>query len=90
MEINTTAVLRRTEFESRKKQIFFCPSEPSDSPSHPLNLLFKWYRSSLTEVTRPEPEVDLSPPSGAEVKNQRIPVCLHGVDRTNLPFYGLR
>jgi hypothetical protein len=46
----------------------------------------------LSRVKRPGRDVDHSPPSNAEVKNEwsstsTAPTCLHGVDRDKLTFF---
>ena len=57
----------------------------------PLSLIFSEYLRSFPELQRLGPEVDLSPPSSVEIKNEwshtSTPlVYLHGVDRDNLTF----
>jgi len=62
---------------------------------HPLphrRLQFNWYRDYFPVVKRPRPEVNHSPPSSYELKNERShtsapPLWLHGVDKGNLNFY---
>ena len=60
----------------------------SSSPPSPL---FYEYRGFIPEVSRPGRDVDHSPPSSAEAKNEwsytSTPlICHHGVDRDNCMF----
>jgi hypothetical protein len=55
----------------------------------PPKLQFNGYQGSFLGVKWPGCEVDHSPPSSAEVKNEcnytsAPPICLHGVGRTTL------
>jgi hypothetical protein len=70
------------EFESWQSKIFFssmnCPHQPCVTPSHLLNGFIKQLMC----------DVDHSPPSSADVKNEWCctSVCLDGVDRDNFTY----
>jgi hypothetical protein len=56
-----------------------------------VSLVFNGYQGSFPGVKRPGREVNHSPPSSAEVKNEwsytsTPPICLHCVDRENFAF----
>jgi len=64
-----------------------CPYRLWSQPS----LLFNDYRGSFRGARLPWHEVNRSPPSGAEIKNEwsynsTPPICLLGVDRENFTF----
>jgi hypothetical protein len=74
----------RNSNPGRGKRFLSSPDWIWDPPS----LLFNKYRDSYLRAKRPEREVDHSPPSSAEVKNEwsytsAPPACLHSVDRNN-------
>jgi hypothetical protein len=63
-------------------------------PPFPRRLLqFHWYRDSFQVVKRPRREVNHSPSSSHELKNERITsspsLWLHGVDKENLKLLHL-
>jgi len=58
----------------------------------PPSLLFSGYWGSYLEVKLPVHEAVHSPLPSAKVKNEWIyattpPICMHGVERGNLPFF---
>jgi hypothetical protein len=74
-------------FESPEEQdIFLSSPKRPDRLWGRLSFPFNGYRNSFQGVKRPGREVNLSPPSSAEVRNERsfIPATrLHGVEREN-------
>jgi len=75
---------------SRVKVLFSSPPLP-DRLWAPLNFIFNEHQGSLLEVKHPGCDVDHSPPSSAEMKNElsytfTLLICLYGVDRDNFTF----
>ena len=73
---------------------FLTFSECQDHLKGPLSLLFNG-NGVLSGVKWPGCDVDHSPPSNAEVKNEwsytsAHHICLHGVDRKSLPLLDKR
>jgi len=69
-------------------KILFSPQNRPDSIWGPISLTFNEYQSSFLRVERWRREVDHSPPSSAEIKNQwsyasTPPMCFHDVDEEN-------
>ena len=68
--------------------VLFCSPKPPDRLWGPPSFLFVGYRGCFPGLKRPGRQVNHSPPSSAEDKNEWgctfiPPVCLHGVDRKN-------
>jgi hypothetical protein len=77
--------------ESREGQKSFTSPYRPDRLCDPPNVLIKWYRLSFPRVKRPCREVNHSPPTSAEFKNEcsytsTPPIYLHGVDRDAFTF----
>ena len=73
-------------------QIFFVSPKKPDRPWGPPSLLFSWCRGSSLEVKRQGYEVDQSPLTRIEVKNEwsytaTPPTSLHGVNMGNFTFF---
>ena len=73
-------------FEFRQGKLVFPSPKRPDSVWDPPSLLDSGYGCSVLEIKRPGSDVDTSPPSSAEVKNEWIytsspPVCLYCLDR---------
>ena len=72
---------------------FFClPKRPDRPQGGPHSLLFGGHWGSFSELKRPEGDVDHSPPSGVEVKNEwsctsTFFTRLHGADWYNVTFF---
>jgi len=70
---------------------FLIPPHLSVLQIGPSSFISYGYWVSLSGVTRPESQVDYSPPSKAEVKNawrytSTPPVCFQGVDKDKFIF----
>jgi hypothetical protein len=81
---------QRTGFESRQDFLFSETSRPTMGPTRPP---MQYLPEALSPgVKLPGCEADHLVPTSAEVKNDMRrytsspPICLHGVDRTTLPF----
>jgi hypothetical protein len=90
LDIHGALLQRGGSSPGRGKRFFFSPKRP-DRLWGPPSPLFNGYRGSFPGLQRPGREVNHSPPSSAEVKNEWShtsdpPICLHGVNRDNFTF----
>jgi hypothetical protein len=75
----------------RSKRRYFLHNRP-DRIWGRISFLFGRYQDSFPQTERPGCEVDNSPPSSAEIKNEWsyaaiLPTGLHGVNRGHFIFY---
>jgi len=81
-------------FESRQTYEIYLVSKKPRPASCPLNHLFNEHCGSFRGIKRPGREIDHSPPSSAEVKNEwsftsSLPTYPHSVGRDNFFLFSL-